>query len=150
MHEVVEARLRDGGRTIMMLPLPARGVPGGARAAWVDVVQSYWDQLGPGDKDEASTIEERQADLERLHNAVRLHATTKQISRLDECLALLWLIPAGPHRKCVVARMLVHPASERHVHSWAKIATALRSNKSTVRHWHDRGIHEIVVALARK
>ncbi len=153
MHAVVELRLKDAGRTIMMLPVPPRGRPGGAQAAWVDVVQTYWDVMG-STPDEENTLQERQEALERLRNEVKLHASTKQVARLDEVLEWLWMIPAGlahpPHRKAVVARMLTNPHNGKPVYSWRRIATALSSSENTVKCWHHKGVHFIVEGLAGK
>lgn len=149
-HESIILRLADAGRTIMMLPMPKNGMPSGAQAAWPDIVQSYWDIVGPS-PDEASTYEERQAALERLRNVTRLQASIVGINNLDEVLGWLWLIEVAHERKVVVARMLTRPNGEpRPVYSWRRIAYALGTNDRTIRRWHERGVQAIVVGLAAR
>ncbi len=144
MHEVVEARLRDAGRTIMMLPMPSRGMPAGQRSAWPGHVQNYWDLFGHADEDDN---EARREDQAHLINRVRVHASQKAVGRLDEVLDWLWHIKTARHRRTVVARMLTHPVSERPVHSWKKIALKMGADSRTVKNWYNEGINEIIHGL---
>ena len=85
----VVGRLEDAGRTLMMLPMPPRAMPSGARSAWPDVLQRFWDVAGVADK---GTFEERQKALALVHNAVTLRASRAAVTRLDEVLGWLWFI----------------------------------------------------------
>lgn len=145
LHDNVKQRLEDAGRTLMMLPMPADGMPAGARAAWPDVQQRYWDIAGKADE---GSLEERLAALALQRNATTLGASSAAITRLDEVLEWLLAIERPHHRKAVMARMLIHPVSERPVNSWKQIAETLGASKSAVRHWQARGIQEILENLA--
>ncbi len=146
-HDAIIRRLEDAGRTLMMLPMPAGGMPAGERVAWPEVVQNYWDIAGRADQ---GSFEERQEALAQVRNSVSLRATRAAIGRLDEVLGWLLMIERPHHRKTVMARMFVHPVSERPVHSWGKIAETLGSNRRTVQHWHGKGIQTIIEGLAAR
>jgi len=150
-HEIVERRLAQAGRVIMMLPMPRHGKPAEPGGVWPDVVQSYWDVMGSNpDEDETTTIEERQRDLVRhLENTARLTATAVDIKMLDEVLGWLWFIKVGRWRKVVVARMMVRPQTGKHVNSWRQIGRALGTNKDNVMRWHSKGTQAIVDGVAR-
>ncbi|KKL80212.1 hypothetical protein LCGC14_2007010 [marine sediment metagenome] len=145
MHDDVKRRLEDAGRTLMMLPMPADGMPAGNRAAWPDVMQRFWDVVGVADE---GSVEERQEALAQVRNATKLRASRAAITRLDEVLEWLLKIERPHHRKAVMARMLVHPVSERPVHSWGQIAKVLGTNRSTVRRWYEGGVKAILETLA--
>ena len=129
----------------MMLPMPAGSMPADARAAWPDVLQRFWDVVGLADE---GTVAERQEALARVRNVTRLGASSAAVTRLDEVLGWLLKIERPHHRKAVFARMLNHPVSERPVHSWKQIAETLGTSKSAARHWHARGIQEILGNMA--
>ena len=145
MHDDVKRRLEDAGRTLLMLPMPADGMPAGDRAAWPDVQQGFWDMVGHA---ENASIEERQIALARVRHRIQLHASRAAITRLDEVLGWLLMIERPHHRKAVAARMLVHPVSGRPVYSWTDIAKTLGANRRTVRHWQAKGIQVILEKLA--
>ncbi len=130
----------------MMLPMPPDGLPAGNRAAWPDVMQNFWDIAGKADE---GSVEERLAALAMQRNATRLGATSAAISRLDEVLEWLLAIKRPYRRKAVMARMLIHPVSERPVHSWTKIAETLGTNRRTARRWYADGLQDILNRLAK-
>ncbi len=145
LHDDVKRRLEDAGKTLMMLPMPADGMPAGDRAAWPAVVQEFWDMAGKADE---GTVADRLNALAQVRNRTRLHANREAIDRLDEVLGWMLKIEKPHHRQAVFARMLTHPLSERPVHSWKQIAETLGTSKSAARHWHARGIQEILGNLA--
>lgn len=145
MYEDVERRLLDAGLTLMMLPMPASGMPADAGAAWPDVLQGFWDQAGVADQ---GSVEERLEALAQVHNATTLHASREAITRLDEVLGWLLTIERTHYRRVVFARMLVHPVSERRVHSWTEIGKMLGASRGSVRNWHARGVQAILEGLA--
>ncbi len=140
-HASIILRLEDAGRTLMMLPMPKDGMPGGDSAAWPEVAQNFWDMVGKADQ---GSVEERQHALAQTRNRSQLHANRAAIARLDEVLGWLLAIERPHHRKAVFARMLTHPVSERPVYSWSQIAQTLGTNSSTVRHWYARGVQVIL------
>lgn len=144
-HDDIERRLRDAGKTLMMMPMPKDGMPAGNRAAWPDVLQSFWDVAGVADE---GTVQERQEALAQARNYIRLRASAAAINRLDEVLGWLLLIDTPCHRKAVMARMMTHPVSEQPVYKWTRIAYALGTKRWTVRRWHAAGIQEILNKLA--
>ncbi len=151
---IVQKRLNDAGRTLMMLPMPKNSMPGDAGGCWPDILQSLWDVASVGDDGAAGTprgtVEERLAALAKEHNPSKLGASTAAVSRLDEVLGWLLTIEGRPHwRKAVMGRMLNHPVSHRPVYSWKQIAETLGTNSRTVRHWHASGIQAILEGLAR-
>ncbi len=143
LHDKVIRRLEDAGRTLQILPMP--GLPGGAKAAWPDVLQEHWDVMGKADK---GTIEERVLALAMTKNATRLGVSTADITRLDEVLGWILKIPKPHWRKAVFARMMTHPISERPLYSWVQIAKNLGTNRHTVRHWYDAGVQAILEELS--
>ncbi len=144
MHDNVIRRLEDAGKTLMMLPMPADGMPAGERAVWPDVEQRFWDVAGHA---EEGSIEERLTALAMQRNVTRLGASSAAIGRLDEVLS--WLLAIDKlHRKVVFARMMTHPVSERPKFSWGQITVSLGSNSSNVRRWHAAGLQAILEHLA--
>lgn len=146
LHKTIVARLEDAGRTLMTLPMPARGMPSGPKSSWPDHVQSFWDVFGYAEQDDT---EERWEVQAHLINRVRVQASQKAVDRLDEVLGWLWYIETPCHRRAVVARMLTHPVSERPVHSWKDIAKKMGADRRTVQRWYEGGVKQIIVGLAR-
>ena len=150
-HDTIIRRLEDAGRTLMMLPMPKGGMPAGDSAAWPGVVQNYWDVIAVrGTNETAVEAKWRRETEEKRLNAAGMRAGRKAITRLDEVLEWLLMIERPHHRKAVMARMLVHPVSERPVHSWAQIAETMGTNRRTARHWYDSGVQSIIMGLATK
>ncbi len=145
LHKTIVARLEDAGRTLMTLPMPARGMPAGSRSAWPDYMQNFWDVFGHAD--EADNEDRREAQA-HLINTVRVQASQKAVDRLDEVLGWLWYIETPRHRRAVAARMLTHPVSERPVYSWKKIAKTMGADARTVRRWYLGGVEAIIIGLA--
>ncbi len=148
LHDNVERRLEDAGRTLMMLPMPKDGMPAGDRAAWPSVRQDFWDIAGPGA--EKGSVEERLTALAVQRNVTRLGASSAAIDRLDEVLGWLLAIEVMHHRKVVFARMMIHPVSERPCFSWATIADKMGSNSTSVRRWHAAGLQALLGHLAKR
>lgn len=140
-HADLERLLKDAGKTLMMLPMPIGCPPGDARAVWPPVLQQYWDLMGVSDE---GSVDDRQEALAQVKNAVKLHASREQVTRLDQVLGFLLLISLPHHRKTVMARMLTHPVSGLPVFSWKQIAKTMGTSKEAVRHWRRKGIDEIL------
>ena len=144
LHETINARLSQAGRTLMMLPMPSRGMPAGAHNVWPEYIQNFWDVFGHADEADNEDRREVQAHL---INRVRVQASQKAVDRLDEVLG--WLLFCTPcHRRVVFARMLTHPLSERPIHSWKKIAVKMGADRRTVKRWHRDGVEDIIAGLA--
>lgn len=148
-HKTIVARLEDAGRTLMMLPMPARGMPAQERSAWPDYARRYWDVFGHAEQDESETEERREIEAQQI-NRTRIQASHKAVQRLDEVLGWLWYIEKPRHRRAVAARMLTNPISERPVHSWRQIARTMQADHRTVRRWYSGGVEAIIVGLARE
>ncbi len=144
-HDDVRRRLEDAGRTLMMLPMPKDGMPAGNRAAWPDVLQGFWDQMGLA---EEGSVEERQEALARVRNAVTLRASPAAVERLDEVLGWLWYIRTPRYRRVVAARMQINPRTETHRYSWRRLARETGHSHETLRRWFNDGIDEILEGLA--
>jgi hypothetical protein len=71
------------------------------------------------------------------------------ISAMDEALEWLRLVPDEKRvlRRIVAARMLVSPATERHLYSWRQIGRLVGADHHAVQHWHAQGIELIVDGL---
>ncbi|MCH7570481.1 MAG: hypothetical protein IH919_07940 [Deltaproteobacteria bacterium] len=145
-HKTIVARLEDAGRTLMMLPMPVRGMPTEPRSSWPDYAQRYWDVFGHAEQDDTEERREAQANL---INQVRVQASQAAVDRLDEVLGWLWYIGTPRHRRATVARMLTHPISERPVYSWGQIAKSMGADRRTVRRWYAAGVESIIEGLAR-
>lgn len=147
-HEDVKRRLEDAGRTLMMLPMPKDGVPAGLRAAWPEVERRFHDIMAIRGEDETGEEAEarRKGQADQL-NRTRLQASREAVGRLDEVLGWLLLIRVPSQRITVAARMQVHPASGRHVHSWNSIAQVLHANRRTVKGWYHDGLDAIILGL---
>jgi hypothetical protein len=52
-------------------------------------------------------------------------------------------------RRLCTARALVHPVSDRHLVSYAKLGRIFGLHKDTMRIWHDRALAEIATTLTR-
>jgi len=141
----INKALTDAGRTLMMLPYPARSRPGEACSAWPDILQNFWDVFGHAEQ--ADTEERREIEAQMI-NRVRVMATTKQITQLDVVLGYLWFISVPRERRVIVARMLTHPMSDKPVYSWYKIAKTMGMSERTIRRWHNSGLDAIILGLA--
>ena len=149
IHDIVVRRLEDAGRTLMQLPEPKDGRPRGSGSAWPDVLQRFQDIMAI--KSEQETGEEAQSRRdaqERQHNRARITPDGTAIDRLDEVLDWLWFITDAAHRRAVAARMLMHPLSERHAYSWARIARDMNTSPRSVERWFEEGVKAIAEGLA--
>ena len=145
LRDGVVRRLEDAGRTLAMLPIPKNGRPAPPGCAWPDVVQSFWDVVGHA---EVGTIEDRQHLLAMANNQPIFRADRAAITRLDEVLGWLWLVSEPHKRRVVAARMLVHPVSLRHRHSWGEVADGMNTSSRSVRRWFEDGVEAIIRGLA--
>ncbi len=147
LHNDVKRRLEDAGQTLLMLPMPADGMPAGDRAVWPDTMQRFWDIVGVADK---GSMKDRMTALAQARNRTQLHASRVQIERLDEVLGWLWYIQVANRRRVIAARMQVHPLSDRHLYSWRNLARHFHTSARQLRRWHDEGIQDIVDGLGRQ
>lgn len=151
-HKTIVARLEDAGRTLMMLPMPARGMPGQASSAWPDYAQRYWDVFGHAEQDESDTEARREAAADEI-NDVRVQASNRAIDRLDEVLSWLWWVKDARYRRVIVARMQVYPLSDlpyragRHVYSWRRLMPIFQTSLWHLQQWHKEGIDDILRGL---
>lgn len=129
----VIAALEEAGATL--LALPASGYTTGMRCGWPDVVRSFWETYG----------QEAPPMRAPVPSATRIAA-------MEAALAWLRFIPADRHvlRRIVGLRMLVHPLTERHRHSWRQIARQVGASHEAVRYWHRDAIDLIVAELRRR
>lgn len=137
-------RLEDAGATLAMLPPPKNSRPLPPGSSWQDVIQSFWDVAGHA---EVGSVEDRQRLLATFNNRVNFQADRAAVDRLDEVLGWFSHIDAPHKRKVVAARMLVHPVSLRHLHSWSNIGKALDVHYSTAQRWFNDGVLDIMVAI---
>jgi hypothetical protein len=123
-------RLEEAGATL--LALPGSGYSPRLRMAHLDVVHTAADAYGwePG----------------RIRPAT---PTAERISRMDEALGWIILIPKTRHvlRRIVGARSLVSPVTERHLFSWRRLGSVLGADHKAVQRWHAQGIDMIVAAV---
>ncbi len=153
LDDAIIRRLEDAGRTLMLLPEPKDGRPRGSGSAWPDVTQRFHDIMAvageiDGVQETTEEAQSRRDAQERQQNRTRITPDGTAIDRLDEVLDWLWFITDAAHRRAVAARMLIHPLSERHAYSWARIARDMHTSPRNVRHWHERGVQAIVAGLA--
>lgn len=123
-------RLEEAGATLMALP----GGNGSASlpSGMPDVVRSACEAYGWSD------------------TPVRLpRPSAKRISEMEEALTWPGLIPAEQllERRIVGARMLVHPVTGRHRHSWRRLGSLLGLEHKLVQRRHADGIATITARL---
>ena len=127
--EEVVTRLEAAGHTLLCLPKDR--AQGYARAAtWLQV---------------ATCIDsEARAD-----GKLRLVPSARAISDMDAVLRWLSLVDDDKYvlRRIVACRMLVSPATGRHMYSWRRIATLLGADHKAIQRWHGQGVAMIVRAL---
>lgn len=140
------ARMEAAGRTLLALPMPKDGLPRDARSHWPEVVRSMQDTffalVGASDQ----IKEDHAAD----RHGVRIAPTARAVAGMDEALQWLWLIKDARKRRLCMARALVHPVSDRHLVSYAKLGRIFGLHRDTMRIWHDRALAEIAMALTRE
>ena len=139
----VRQRLEEAGRTLMLLPIPKRGLPDRVRSHWPDTVSQMEDAfvalVGAG--------EQVKQDFARSHNAVRATPSARDVARMDEALEWLWQITDPRKRQLCMARALIHPVSDRHIVSYRKLGRLFGLHHDTVRAWHDRALSQLSQAL---
>ena len=106
--ELVIARLEEAGSTLLVLP--QTGYSTKLRSGSLEIVRSALETYGSSDR--------------QIRPAV---PSAAQITRMDEALAWITLIPRERHvlRRIVGARALVNPMTERHLFSWRRLATVV-------------------------
>jgi hypothetical protein len=141
----VRVRLEAAGRTLLAMPMPKGARPRDARSRWPEVVRSMQDSffalVGASDQ-----IKE---DHAAARHGVRIAPTARAVAEMDEALQWLWLVKDARKRRLCTARALVHPVSDRHLVSYAKLGRIFGLHKDTMRIWHDRALAEIATTLTR-
>lgn len=142
--ETVILRLEDAGRTLLSLP------PAGARtrlgSAMPTVVHEAVEAYGWSEATVRPSV-----------------PSAKGISRMDEALGWILLIPLNPPRRgagelwsthggaalrrIVGARCLVSPRTERHLFSWRRLGRVMSAHHDSVKTWHAQAIDVIVRRL---
>ena len=147
--EFVTYRLEEAGATLLALPGSGPSMSRALPSAMPDVVLNAAESYG------WSGMALRPC----IPNAAR-------ITRMDEALGWILLIPldpqrpgsgdlAGKHggaqlRRIIGARCLVSPVTERHLFSWRRIGGMIGASHVAALQWHGRGIDVIVKALRAK
>jgi hypothetical protein len=130
LEQLIVARLEDAGRVLLALPM--RGPSTEMRTGHPEVVHEAIEAYG-------------------WNAAVGRPAmpSARQITRMDEALTWLALIPAErmAFRRVVGRRMLVHPLNDRHLYSWRQIGRELGISHHTAESWHAQGIDAIAFRL---
>lgn len=145
-HALVERRLYDAGKTLMMLQSSVG--PAEPRSHWPEVMRTYWDMFAPaspGEDRKAAEVRRNERAEDKLKP--RLVATSKAMTRLDEVLGWLWYLEPV-HRKIIFARMLINPLTDKHVFSWRQIQGATGIHRDMVKRRFKVGIDQIVKELA--
>jgi hypothetical protein len=132
--EHVVSRMQEAGSTMMALRVPGCW-PASYKVAWPDVVRDFWEAYGQTDS-----------------GAVRVRPTASAIAEMDEAMAWLLFIPPNniALRRIVWARSLLHPGHGGYLHSWRSIGRLVELDRTTVQHWHQRGVAMIVARLNRQ
>jgi hypothetical protein len=129
-------RLEEAGCS--MLAMPNTGYSTRLRSSALDVLRSAMDMQGWDQRDSGRTLRPPMPD-------------SAQISRMDEAMGWLKLIPADKVvlRRIVGARSLVSPITERHLYAWRRLGNMLGADHKAVQRWHAQGIEMIVAGLNR-
>ena len=124
-------RLEEAGATL--LSLPGTGYSPRLRVSHLDVLHTALEAYG--------------WDRGRIRPPV---PPASRISRMDEALAWITLIPADRYvlRRIVGARSLVSPVTERHLYSWRRLGEVLGADHKAVQRWHAQGIDMLVGAVS--
>lgn len=128
--DFVVYRLEEAGATV--LALPGTGWSTRMRSSSIEIVRTAMDSYG--------------------WSAARIRPpvpSSEKISRMDEAMAWLTLIPQEKYvlRRVVGARSLVHPITDRHLFPWRRLGAALGADHKAVQRWHAQGIDMIVKGL---
>ena len=131
--ETVIYRLEEAGTTLLCLP--NTGHSPRLRTSSLDMVRSAVESYGWA-----------------THQARPAVPDAARISRMDEALGWLGLIPQARHvlRRIVGARSLVSPVTERYLFSWRRLAAVVGADHKAVQRWHATGIDLIVTALKKE
>jgi hypothetical protein len=175
VHELVIGRLAEAGRIYWGLLHDRTRAPGGAGYSGADEIAKYfdcvfnrtdtaWDEtLASTDwrvayskedlqRYEKARDEEQREALERMLSDTRMYLSDRSNQKLAEAFGWLPLIRKPLWRQVVLMRMPTRTNSAGHrkpVYSWRIIGLPFGCPPSTVRHWHDNGIQDIVDGLAR-
>ena len=128
--DFVVYRLEEAGATV--LALPGTGWSTRMRSSSIEIVRTAMDSYG--------------------WSAARIRPpvpSSEKISRMDEAMAWLTLIPQEKYvlRRVAGARSLVHPITDRHLFPWRRLGAALGADHKAVQRWHAQGIDMIVKGL---
>ena len=142
----IQQRLEQAVRTLMMLPVPRGGFPGGERSHWPEIVRNYAEFFAAQVQADADHREEMLAG----RNAVRIRPLQSQIDQMDEALQWVFDHVENPiHRKIVFARAMLHPLSGRHIVSYRRLGRLLGMDHKAVKVWHDKALEAIRSGLER-
>lgn len=78
---------------------------------------------------------------------IRIAATAMDIALMDEALAWPSMIDSLTARRAVQARSMVHPATERPIYPWNRLARAMGADARAVKRWHAEGLRDIQAKL---
>ena len=75
--------------------------------------------------------------------------TSRAIDAMDNTMMWLWYIPQDMTvlRRCVGARSLVNPITDKHIYSWRRLGDFMGVDHKTAKRWHADGVRYIVNAL---
>lgn len=136
----IKQRLEDAGRTLLRTPIPHNGFPMGHKSGWPEVVRNMSDLF----EALVGMSEEERQQFWDAENMVRMRPSAKQIQQMEETLPLFFVIEDKRRRDITFARSLIHPLSERHIVSYAKLGRKYGIHKDTIRKWHHAGLDEIL------
>lgn len=129
-REYVIARLEEAGSTLLAMHLGRVGPSERVTAAWPEMLRDSF------------------IDLPDPHRKIRMVPGADKITRMDEALGWIELVPNATYRRVLCARCLVLPQSGRHLRSWSSIARTLHADREAVQWWHDKAICQLVSALS--
>lgn len=129
--QTVIIRLEEAGRTLLALPNTGPSTR---------LVQSGMEWV-------RDASEQYSRDRDRIRPAF---PTALEITRMDQALAWIPLIPTGKYvlRRVVGARCLVNPLTDRHLYSWRRLGEAVGADHKAVKRWHAQEIDLIVSLLS--
>jgi hypothetical protein len=72
-----------------------------------------------------------------------------KLTRMNEALSWIGVIPLERYaiRRIVGARLLIDPATDKHLFTWSRIARALGADRKSVQRWYRQGVNMIVESL---
>lgn len=139
-RDEIKQRLEEAGKTLLRTPMPVNGFPFGHKSGWPDIVRNMSDLF----EALVGMSPEQLKQFWDQENMVRMRPSAKQIQHMEETLPLFYVIEDKRKRDITFARSLIHPLSERHIVSYAKLGKKYGIHKDTIRKWHHAGLDEIL------